>query len=282
MLLGEPPVPILMPLSPKELWDLEERDVRRDFLAEFMVHGHPMAVLMTVPEHGEPATAKQTTPWMERMRDLGVVMLRLAGYDEFHDPELFGSVVFEGARRLRRPTVVRQTVAEEIRHEATQRIGPVDSVRLTPLWREIWRYQSAGPTPAIEHVLSLFRRSFDRDFLDPVQRALILVSLLEGMLGRFRGPKEAFQLEDFVTSLVGQTAETDWFRADGRAFRNRVAHSRGAFSADDAGEPTKHLSLIVSHLVRELICTWNEAGEGERGRRPAELLIVRATAALTG
>src|SRR5262249_14528675 len=152
--LGMPPDPVFMPLSPKQLWDVEERDVRRDFFAEFVAHGHPMTALFTTPADATKATTAQaSTPSLERMPDLGVVTLRLAGYDQFHDPELFGSAVFEGSRRLRRPTALRQTVAEEIRHEATQQVSPADQPRLAQIWNEVWRYEQSGRTSTIEHVL---------------------------------------------------------------------------------------------------------------------------------
>jgi hypothetical protein len=280
MLLGDLPSPVMMPLSPTELFALEERDIRRDYLALFWQQGFPMAVFMTAPAPNEPMDVATATPVVERMRDLGVVTLRLAGYDRFHDPELFGSAVFQGKRRLRRPTALRQTVAEEVRHEATQRVGPADQRRLTELWREVWGYEAAGPAREIEYTLSLFRRSFDQDFIDPEQRAVTLIGQLEGMLGRFRPPKERIQLEDLVEALVGRSDEVAWFRAEGRAFRNRVAH--GGFQADAASSPLQSLSLLISRLVLELLKTWNGAEPAARRGRPSDLLIQRATALTKG
>ena len=157
MVMGEPPVPVLMPLSPSELNDLEERDIRRDFFRAFIVQGLPMAVLLTVPKDPDaPANPLDAKPYLERMRDLGVVALRFAGYDQFHDPELFGSALFEGNRRLRCPTVLRQTIAEKIRHQANQSVGPDDQPRLAKLWQEISRYEQDGLSPAIELVSRCF------------------------------------------------------------------------------------------------------------------------------
>jgi hypothetical protein len=271
MVMGTPPAPVLMPLSPSELNDLEERDIRRDFFREFIVHGLPMAVLLTVPKDPEaPTNPLDAKPYLERMRDLGVVALRLAGYDQFHNPELFGSALFEGKRRLRCPTVLRQTIAEEIRHQASQSVGPDDQPRLAKLWQEISRYEQDGLSPTIEQVLSLFRRSFDREFLEPEQRALILVSLLELMLGRFRKPTEAVQLEDLVEALLGPSDDVSWFRHHGRKYRNRVAH--GEFGAEDAGEPIECLSRVISRLVMTLITTWNVAEHSAQNHPPKALL----------
>ena len=271
MVIGKPPAPVLMPLSPLELNDLEERDIRRDFFREFVMHGLPTAVLLTVPKDPDaPTNPLDAKPYLERMRDLGVVALRLAGYDQFHDPELFGSAVFEGKRRLRCPTVLRQTIAEEIRHPASQSVGPDDRPRLTKLWKEISRYEQDGPSPIIEHVLSLFRRSFDREFLEAEQRALILVSLLERMLERFRAPTDAVQLEDLVNALLGPSEDVSWFRHHGRKYRNRVAH--GEFTANDAGEPIERLARLISRLVETLIATWN-AAEHSAQNNPAKALL---------
>src|SRR6185369_11202714 len=128
--------------------------------------------------------------------------LRLAGYDLFHDPELFGSAVFEGSKRVRYPTVLRQTIGEKLRHKAEQSVTPRDTTRLGQLWLDIWTYEEGGRSPTIEQVLSLFRRSFDREFLEPEQRALILVMLLDRMVGRFPSPKDPVQLEPLVAALV--------------------------------------------------------------------------------
>ena len=271
--VGKRPTPALMPLSPAELMDLEERDIRRDFFAQFVTEGQSMAVLYTRPYEEEPDPVA-VTPWLERMRDLGVVTLRLAGYDKFHDPELFGSAVFQGARRLRHPTALRQTIAEELRHEAEQRVTAADAPRLAQLWEDVRRYQEAEPSYTIEYVLTVFRRSFDREFLEPEQRALLLIGLLDRMLGRFRAQDEPVQLEDLVAALVGPSESTTWFREQGRAFRNRVAH--GEFSNEDAGEPIEQMSRVVTRLVLALIQTWNAADE--KGRRdPTKALITRAT-----
>jgi len=276
MPLGQQPAPVVMPLTPEELYDLEERDIRRDFLAGFIQQGHAMAVLMTVPDGDETPDGVSATPRLERMRDLGVVALRLAGFARFHDPELFGSAVFEGARRLRRPTVLRQTIAEQLRHEAVQRIGPSDQRRIASLWSTIWRYEVRGRSPQIEHALGLFRRSFDRDFLHPEQRAVVLLSLLEGMLGRFRPRNDRVQLEDLVTALHGDVEPARWFRDHGRAFRNEVAHGR--FQSEQSADTLEKLSSLVSGIVLALVETWTAAEDTESARRPSEVLLTHATA----
>ncbi|HMI51830.1 MAG TPA: hypothetical protein VK525_09975 [Candidatus Saccharimonadales bacterium] len=275
MLLGQAPAPILMPLTPEELFDLEERDIRRDFMAEFRQHGHPMAILMTVPEDGGGGDPEVLTPFLERMRDLGVVALRLAGYDRFHDPELFGSAVFAGSRRLRRPTVLRQTVSEEVRHEAVQRAGPSELPRLAAIWKQIWQYESAGRSTEVEHVLSLFRRSFDREFLHAEGRAIILLSLLEALMGRFRPRNEPVQVEDLVEALLGLTPDVRWFRKAGKIFRNQVAHSR--LDTSRVNKALDALSRLVCGLVLALLETWNAVDERDRTRRPSDLLVSHAS-----
>jgi hypothetical protein len=274
MLLGEAPVPILMPLTPEELFDLEERDIRRDFLAEFRQQGHPMAILMTVPKDGGGGDPDVITPFLERMRDLGVVALRIAGFDRFHDPELFGSAVFAGSRRLRRPTVLRQTISEEVRHAAVQRIGASEQPRLAAIWKQIWQYESVGRSTEIEHVLSLFRRSFDREFLHAEGRSIVLLSLLEALMGRFRPRNEPVQLEDLVEALLDLTLDVRWFRKAGKIFRNQVAHSR--LDVSRVNKALDSLSRLVCGLVLALLETWNAANKKDRTRRPSELLVSHA------
>jgi hypothetical protein len=273
MALGEPAVCQIFPFTPDELLELEDRDIRQDFLGSFVAQGHPMCVLLTLSPHDE-ASISEAAPALDRMRHFGVLTLRLAGYDQFHDPDLFGSTVFEGSQRFRRPTIVRQTVMEEMRHEATQRLGPADQPRLAAIWAQLWRYDQNGRILSIEHVLSLFRRTFDRDFLEPEHRALFLVSLLDAMLGPFRDEGDPVQLGALVQALIGRNSDVTWFIENGRQYRNRVAH--GEFTSDDAGEPIEHMSRIISRLVLELIKTWNGVERRDQ-TYPSKALIERAT-----
>ena len=90
------------------------------------------------------------------------------------------------------------------------------------------------------------------------------------MLGRFRAPTEAAQLEDLVEALLGPSEDMSWFRHHGRRYRNRVAH--GEFGAEDAGEPIECLSRLISRLVMTLITTWNVA-EHNGQNNPAKALL---------
>jgi hypothetical protein len=272
--LGPPPTPALMPLSPAELAELEERIIRRDFLARFIQEGEQMAVLFTVSE--EETDPSEAIRSIQRMRDLGVIALRLAGYDRFHDPELFGPTVYEGPNRVRYPTVLRQTIAERVRHKAEQSVTPNDTARLSQLWQEVWAYEQNGRSSTIEQILSLFRRSFDRDFLEPEQRALLLIIVLDRMLGRFHATEDPVQLEQLVSALVEPGPALTWFSAQGRAFRNRVAH--GEFSAEDARAPIEHMSGIVSQLVLAMLRVWN--ADSSKRTDASKLLTTRATAML--
>jgi len=144
----------------------------------------------------------------------------------------------------------------------------------------MWRYESGARAQSIEHVLGLFRRSFDRDFLDFEQRAVILVSLFEALLGRFRPRDERVQLEDLAEALLGPGEDVAWFRAEGRKFRNRVAH--GEVNSKDPIDPLERMSRLASRIVLWFITTWNQAVEEERRKRPSVLLIQRATHLLNG
>lgn len=274
MRIGEAPAPLLMPLSPAELIDLEERDIRRDFMATLGIEGFPMAALMTEPEPAEVLHDPQAVlPRLERLRDLAVVALRLAGFDAFTDPELFGSAVFLGSLRLRRPTVLRQTVAEGMRHEAAQRIGPTDRPAVAGHWQRLRTY-AGRPSPEVEHVLALYRRAFDRAFLGPTQRAILVLAVLEAMLGRFRRRGDPAQLEDLVAALAGPGPDVQWFAREGRGFRNAVAHGRWE-AGDDAC--VDRLLRLVSAILPALLERWNTAA-ADITARPSDLLIERAMA----
>lgn len=273
-LMGTEKGPALMPLEPQEFMDLEERDIRRDYLAGFVAQGHQMSVLFILAGVGESADDSAAIARLNRQRDLAVTALRLAGYSMFRDPELFGSVVFEGKRRLRQATVLRQTVAEGIRHPAEQHFSPADQPRVAAHWDSLARYDRNGQCPSIEYLLSLYRRTFD-DFLTAHQRVLALFSLMESMIGRFRPPDDALQLDAIVAALLPQGEDTEWLRLDGRRTRNAFAHG-DELSAEEVEVVANSMTRLVSGLLAAMIETWNAASEESRSRRPSALLIARA------
>jgi hypothetical protein len=112
-----------------------------------------------------------------------------------------------------------------MRNEAKQRFEKDDTERVASLLASLYDYESVARHHQIDHVLTLFRRGFDRRFLPPVARAGLLIAALEGMLGRFRPRKDRVQLEDLVVALVGEDVlPAKWFAEHGRRFRKSVAH----------------------------------------------------------
>ncbi len=280
--IGPPPCPVILPLNAEELLSMEERDIRRDHAAELYGHGQPAAVLL-VGRKAQPGCeleigeADRTA--MLRERDLVTVALRCAGFTAFTDPDLLGAYLYAGSLRLRLPTILRQTILLQMRAPATQQIAAADVVRTAPVWQRLVAYDRTARCAEIDALLSLFRRSFDDCFLPAQARIGLQIAALESMLGRFRLPGVAIQLESLVRQVCGteQAAAARWFETQGRKFRNDWAHGRLADS-DTAESAAEHLAGILQAAVPALIECWLTRA-AEDPRRPRPLFIDQVTVA---
>jgi hypothetical protein len=271
------PLLLFMPMSGPELVSMEERDIRRDFAAQLYVPGviRPIACFAAGEKAADPDTAQALFPVLERRRDLAVAALRVAGFDDFHDPELLGTYIFHGFLRYRRPTILRQTLLQMVRQEPAQRITAADAPRVSGPWRLLTRYDAAGRHEEIESVLRLFRRAFDRRFLPVTARASLMLATLESMLGRFRAWKDPVQLDDFVTLLMGAGSDAAaWFAAEGRQFRNSVAH--GTWRADGADPALANLLDILRAVIVRYVEVWLDRPATENG--PAAAFVAHLAA----
>ncbi len=264
--------PMIMPLSGSEIVCLEGKDIARDFIAQLHLHWQPVAGLATGIKAHESVDREAATCRLLRERDLATVALRLAGFTAFHDPELLGSYVYDGLIRYRLPTVFRQTLLLMLRNEPKERIGTADVARITTAWSLLASYDATARHLAIDRVLTMFRRVFDRRFLPVVARAGLLFSTLEAMLGRFRSPKEPVQLEDLVAKLTGADSPAAmWFIREGRRFRNRVAH--GAWIPNQEGsEPLEHLTEVLRATVPIFVRIWGSLND-RTNKTPSRALI---------
>lgn len=276
--LGDEPAVVFMPMTGPELLSLEERDIRRDFAAQLYAQHHPIACLSAGEKAADSDAAQALMPALERRRDLAVVALRLAGFGEFHDPELLGTYIFHGHIRYRRPTILRQSLLQDVRIEATQRISAADGPRIEPLWRLLTHYDSSGRHEDIDRVLCLLRRVFDKRFLPTRARAALMMATLEAILGRFRGWKDPVQLECFVTHIMGADAPASvWFVQNGRDFRNAVAH--GSWEPDPAEPALGHLLDVLCAVVPPFINAWLQRPD-QTEKRPAVIFTEGLTAQL--
>jgi len=271
--------PVVMPLTGPELLSMEDKDIRRDFAAQLLAQSHPIAVLSTIffkLEQNDVTRAQNDVTGaidqLLRARDLGVLSLRLAGFGGFHDPELIGQYIYDERIRLRHPTILRQTLLQQMRTEPEEQILPQDISRIIPFWRLLSNYDATCRDPDIDCVLLMFRRSFNRRFLSGTGRSILLFSALEAMLGRFRRKRDPVQLEDLVLKLTGPNSpEGKWFAKSGRRFRNTVLHE--GFSAGPATErAVDHVGNVLRAVIPVYLRTWMDLTD-RTGKNPGYELL---------
>jgi hypothetical protein len=193
------------------------------------------------------------TPFLRR-RDLTTVALRLAGFSEFYDPELLGVFVYQDSIRTRFPSVFRQTIESKMLLPAKEKFNEEDIIVASPLLELLMDYNRAAWHPQVDQVLRLFRRGFDQSFLPEIVRASLLLSALEGMLGRFR---KLGELENLVSAVVHDSyaEDVEWFKQNGRKFRNSIAHGEWPITEQNP-QPLGHLINILRGLIPEFVRTW--------------------------
>ncbi len=208
-----------------------------------------------------------------RVRDLGVTALRLAGLTAFVDPELLGSYIFNGPHRAVEPTALRQTVLAGMARDPEESAGAEECARAAEQWELLAAYETQARTADVDQVLALYRRAHDGDFLPGPTRAGSMIGALEAMLGRFRPRDSAVQLEQLVAAAAGDSTVTAWFGAEGRGFRNAVAHGYW----DGAPEPLQQWQEVLRALVPAYVRSWIDCEERDK-RRPMRVFVERATA----
>lgn len=264
--------PIVMPLTGPELLSMEDKDIRRDFAAQLLGESHPIAVLTTTVVKSEQSDLTQAIDQVLRARDLGVLSLRLAGFGGFHDPELIGQYIYDERIRLRHPTILRQTLLQQMRTEPDEQILPQDISRIIPFWRLLSNYDATCRDADIDCVLLMFRRAFSARFMSGAGRSILLFSALEAMLGRFRRKRDPVQLEDLVLKLTGPNSpEGRWFAKSGRRFRNTVLHE--GFSAGPATERAmNHVCNVLRAVIPAYLRTWMDLSD-RTGKNPGYELV---------
>jgi hypothetical protein len=263
---------VLTSRDPSTILTIEDKDVRRE-LGNVMLIETPVACLgisRSLADDEAEAVAQ-----MLRTRDLAVVALRLAGLSAFVDPELLGSYVFEGVARTIDTTAFSQTILRGMGKDPAESFAPDDVGRFSSDWQLVAEYDARARHDEVDHVLTLYRRAHDAEFLPPDVRAGLLVALVEAMLGRFRPPDDPVQLEALVLAVAGDADPTaTWFAQNARAFRNAVAH--GYWDRDP--EPLAVMQTLLRPLVRAFLLAW--LAEDNRERRPERAFIDSVAAAV--
>ncbi len=251
----------LATLSPAEIVSMEEKDIRRDFIAKFQTLELPVAGLAVVAETGDAVGLDDDL--MERLlrpRDLTVAGLRIAGLDGFTDPELLGWYAYQGHLRHRRETVFRQTGLMGFGRDDQVRLDAPLLAQVQEVWALLAAYDGRGSDPEVELLLDQFRRAHDA-LLSESTRMTLLFAILEGMLGRFRPAKEKVQLEHLVGALPGLDAPAaEWFVGHGRAVRNEHAHGAWAPEPEEREPVLPALRAICAAGLRQLLTVWDGSG----------------------
>lgn len=247
----------LMTLNGDEMVSLEERDIRRDFIGQLQVDAEPASVLWIGSKDRNQATTMEGLQPFLRRRDLATTALRLAGYSEFYDPELLGVFFYQGSIRTRFPSVFRQTIEHKMMKSAPEQIDHAGAERAAKLLELLAEYDETARDARVDQVLRLFRHGFDQEYLPQIARASLLLSAIEAMLGRFRAPKEAVQLEHLAAKVAGEAfpEATKWFVERGRTFRNSIAHGEWPAAAADP-HPLEQIVDLSRALIPALLRAW--------------------------
>ncbi len=238
-------------LDSMELMEIEERDIRRDFLAKLAAPGSlasPHAVL------GLPGTGSHELGELEHRRTDAVAALRLAGFWRFVDPSLLGWYIYEGSTRIRIPTVLRQSVLGGLAHEPTEFIGEADQGRVEEMASLLQTYREEYRDPGVDDVLGELLRAHPNPYLPGEASAALLLGIVEDVLGRFRPKSDPVQLEDLAAAVSSDEAAA-WFQANGRSFRNAVAHGRwkGTHEVHQVDDENRLLVAVAVGAMRQML-----------------------------
>jgi hypothetical protein len=267
--------PSIIALSPSQVLSLEHRDMQRDFAARLHSDEVSIATLcIVIADPDELSDGHRTFERLRRLRNTATGALRLAGIEDFIDPELLGTYVMKGHRPQREPTILRQTVLERMRHAPGLTLTAADAKRTAPAWRLVAEYSVSPRHVEIERAFRLFRRVHDGDFLPTFVRAMLLFALVESLLGRFRKLGDPLPLELLVARVLGDPAHpaARWFAAEARDWRNALAHGR-AGGTDDDPQRAAHLRAVARAALWQAMRGWLDAKQPQA--RPGRLLIKR-------
>lgn len=278
----------LVRFTPSEIISLEDKDVRRDFIAPLHLSstlpiGTGLHLPIVATRDGEDADFGDDdldAVWdlVEPGRDLVVLLLRLQRKSRFTDPELLGRMaMFHGSMRYRRPTAYRQSILLGM-NDAGDVTGDVissaDIPEIDALWALLADYHRSARHDAIDHVATLFRRAHDTIAVSDSMRMTLLFAALEAVIGRQPRRDDPVQTAD----LLGRSGAIDdetvaWFRTHGRSVRNAVAH--GYWTSDEGptgADALPAMRAVVNGMLRSLLVAWVSRPAGD-DRLPRQVLV---------
>jgi hypothetical protein len=163
----------LVPVGPAQLNAIEEKDIARDFISSF--HFDPDLQKKNTACIALPDTGDHDLPKLLKRRTTATIILRLAGFNAFLDPELLGWYIYEGSRRFRMPTVFRQSVLKQFANPATEHITQESKSALSESSTLFGRYLKRE-SPDVNRLLGEFLRAHPRPFILPNGSALLLLA----------------------------------------------------------------------------------------------------------
>lgn len=254
--VGTPPRYSLMPLSSSEIMEMEDRDIRRDYLAGVFAKselfedegGSQSVVLGVFGNAAHTNTRDKSLAVMQKLMveaSVVVIALRLAGLDIFRDPALLGGYYYAGQIRYRWPTVLRQTVLQEFKADTV--VVDEDRVKIiTQNFDRLDKLNQMDKSGSMSTIFSLYLASYHYQYSSPPSCAAMSIAVLEGILGRFRNFDDTRSIENII-GLVVSEENAEWFYDNGRAFRNDVAHGR--FDTDSIESLVK-FQRVVSDVLK--------------------------------
>lgn len=263
----------LTTLNGNDVVNLEDKDIRRDFISRIRVIDHQVATLQLSFPVKEDFHMNIDHPFFTEqaeIRNLLTIGLRLAGYTKFIDPELLGGFAYHGYGRYRQASVLRQSILTKLQKAPVEHISEDQLLVIEQHWKTLVSYHFLHNHPDINHTLSLYRRIYEQEYIPLKSRAKLLFAALESMLGRFRGWDNPIQLEDIILKLVGDEESTRWFKANGRKTRNNVAH--GNWSEIHGDQWYTFALDIMDKLMLSYLDFWQHLTNKEN-RRPARAFI---------
>ncbi|MCQ0092921.1 hypothetical protein [Roseovarius sp. M141] len=254
--IGETVPVVLGPLSYFKLEELEDREIREDFLrrtsAAIQLGQMPDTgrALLLVPDASNDATGMRLrAPCDYPGVRAAVIALRTLGFGTFLDPVLLGEYYFEGNIRLRLPSVFRQTLLTHWIDEADRPDAAALS-KASSLADTVLRI--ARDHPGIDRQFTLLREAFFHPIISNPVRARLCFAFCDAVIGRFSGPDIGAQVAHLSQKIAPGITGT-WFAEEARGLRNRLAHT----SAHDVPKAELNQLLAFSQqLALRLLRYW--------------------------
>lgn len=241
------------------MMSLEDKDIRRDFMGKMRMENKPVAAIKLAyrirSEDGDINEHSRIVHSFQFYRNLLVTGLRLAGFKHFVDPELLGIFMFKGeSLRFRQPSVLRQSIYMNMMKEPAEVFDEKHVPYATKCWNLLAEFSRTAYSEDVVTLLDTYRNIHETQYMPLISRVSLSFTLIEKMLGGFRGRNESLQLENLVRCAIGDNEASAWFNRRARKMRNSIAH--GEWNAAKNAEDYKHLTTVLDSLLPLMLKSW--------------------------